>query len=390
MRLIRSFAIATLLLGLAFPATSAPLEPYPIHAILSLTGGAAFTGNAAAVSLRAAEAVINQTGGIRGRPVHFVVEDDQTKPAVAVQLISKLIAQHVTAIIGPRFTATCSAVLPLVSAAGPVQYCLVPSVHPPANSYSFSAGFSSKDSVLAELRYARNRGWHRIALLTSTDATGQDGEQNVRDDLSLRENGKLTLVANEHFNTSDITVAAQLTRIQAAKPDVLFALTTGTPFGQVLKGLSQGGIDTPVLTNSGNVNGPEMEQYAAILPKQLYFSAMVGLVADVARPLPIRRALTQFYEALKAQGVAPDDGYVTAWDPTMIVVDALRHVGPDATAAEIHSYIERLHGFAGINGIYDFRDGSQRGLSIDAVVVVRWDPSNKQWLAVSRPGGLKL
>lgn len=51
---------------------------------------------------------------------------------------------------------------------------------------------------------------------------------------------------------------------------------------------------------------------------------------------------------------------------------------------------EQLHGFAGINGRFDFRDGNQRGLTLDSAIVVRWDGPKKQWVAVSGPGGEKL
>lgn len=76
------------------------------------------------------------------------------------------------------------------------------------------------------------------------------------------------------------------------------------------------------------------------------------------RPGPILEASKQFNAALKAQGVTPDNGYVFAWDPAMLLVDALRHVGTDASATQIRDYLEQLHGFVGINGVYDFRDGT--------------------------------
>jgi hypothetical protein len=40
-----------------------------------------------------------------------------------------------------------------------------------------------------------------------------------------------------------------------------------------------------------------------------------------------------------------------------------------------------------VNGIYDFRDGSQRGISASAVVVDRWDVAKQTFVVVSKPGG---
>ncbi len=389
--MLRAVVVAVLLLaGSSSFAVSAPVEPFRIHAILPLTGAGAALGNAAAVSLEAAESVINQSGGVRGQPVKFVVEDDQTNPAVAVQLANALIDGKTAALLGPFLTATCSAVYPLVSKAGPVQYCLSPQFYPAQGSYSFSSGSASRDSVSGALRYFHQRGWHRVALLTTTEATGQDAERYYREGIALPANADLSVVASEHFSPSSLGVTAQLARIQAAKPDVLYVGATGTPFGQVLHDLAQSGFSVPLLANSGNAAASSLDQFLSVLPKELYFSAPVGLTTNAVGPGPIRVASQRFQTALKGRNVVPESGHVYAWDPAMILVDAFRHLGGAATATQVRDYIEGLHGFVGINGVYDFRDGSQRGLTVNANVIVRFDPATKRFIAVTRPAGFKL
>jgi hypothetical protein len=76
------------------------------------------------------------------------------------------------------------------------------------------------------------------------------------------------------------------------------------------------------------------------------------------------------------------------WDPVLIISDALWHIGPDATAEQLRSYLVQSHGFAGINGLYDFHDGSQRGIGIGAVIIDRWDKDKNDVTAVSRGGGI--
>ena len=71
----------------------------------------------------------------------------------------------------------------------------------------------------------------------------------------------------------------------------------------------------------------------------------------------------------------------------MIVVDALRHLGPDASADQVRSYILGLHGWTGVEGVYDFADREQRGVGENALFIATWDPANKSWIALSRPGG---
>ena len=82
--------------GAAFAAA----PPVDINVILPLTGSAAFLGTQEQRTLLVAESFVNQQGGIRGRPVHFVIADDQSNPTVAVQLTSGVIAKGAAVIIG--------------------------------------------------------------------------------------------------------------------------------------------------------------------------------------------------------------------------------------------------------------------------------------------------
>ena len=74
----------------------------------------------------------------------------------------------------------------------------------------------------------------------------------------------------------------------------------------------------------------------------------------------------------------------------MIVVDALQHLGPNATAQQVRDYIGGLKGFAGINGIYDFTKIPQRGLDVQAAIVTLWSPTAQTWQLVSKPTGIPL
>jgi len=91
---------------------------------------------------------------------------------------------------------------------------------------------------------------------------------------------------------------------------------------------------------------------------------------------------------MKANGLTrPDVAYILAWDPALLVVDAFRHAGPNATADQLRDYLERLHGFAGINGLYDFRDNLNRGIGENNAMMTKWDPQRGTFVAVSKAGG---
>jgi branched-chain amino acid transport system substrate-binding protein len=380
--------IAVLLLLCSVPARSA--EPYTINAILSLTGSGAFLGQDQAAGYALVEQVVNSSGGIDGTQIHFSITDDQSSPQVAAQLASGLIAQHVQVILGSTLVAPCRVIAALVEDNGPFNYCLSNGFQPKTGSYVFSINFSTIDSVGAMIRYFKGRGWTRLAYIVSTDATGQDAETNINAALATAAGTGVQVVAREHFNATDINVAAQMSRIKAANPNVIITWATGSPLGTLLRGVRDAGINLPLGTSAGNLTYAEMKQFDSIMPAELYFSAP-GPMADGAHiDKQVAPAMTAFKAALSKAGVVPQQGYVFAWDSAFATIGALKKLGLGASAAQIRAYLASQHALAGASGIYDFADHPQRGLTISSVYVVRWDRGRNSWVAASEPGGAPL
>ena len=383
--------LAAFAMALALIAPARAEEPVRIDVITPETGGGSFLGSEDKIATAIGKKFINDNGGINGRPVSFTLYDDQSNPQVDVQLLNQILGNSPAVILGPHLVAGCSAILPLLRD-GPVDYCLSPGIHPESGSYAFTSNVSTYDVERVQLRFLRLKGWTRVALITSTDATGQDGERGIDEALKLPENRMIELVDRAHFNPTDVSVAAQIARMSAAKPQAVFIWTSGTPLGTVLNGLSQAGIALPVAISYGNMTFPQMTQYAAFMPKEAYFAAgewpphPPSLKLDPA----VETAQTVFRAAFAEAKNSPDAAATAAWDPMMIVASALRTLGPGATARQLRDHIAALSGFAGINGIYDFTKVPQRGLSEDNAVVTRWMPARKTWEIVSRPGGVPL
>jgi branched-chain amino acid transport system substrate-binding protein len=379
--------LALVLSNAAGPAAAA--DPYAINAILPVTGSGAFLGTEEQAALATVEARVNQDGGINGRQIHFVVADDQSNPRTAVQLAAALVAQHVPIILGSSLSALCSAIVPLVTA-GPVLYCFSPGIRPQPGSFVFSASFSTGDLIAVSLRYLRLRGLDRIALITSTDTTGQEAERSIDAELAKKENADLKIVAREHFNPTDISAAAQMTRIKASGAQVTIAWSTGTPVATLLRSANDAGIETPILTSNGNLTYNQMRQYASFLPKELLFPAGPSYASDEIGDAPTRAAVAFFLAEFNQQGVRPDNGQNLAWDPALLLVSALRALGTNVTSAQLRTYFSSRKNWTGANGSYDFTRVPQRGLGQSGVVIVKWDAPNDTWAGVSHPGGRPL
>ena len=379
------------ILALLLQSVVAPAYAYDINVILPLTGGASFLGKEEQKTLQLAEPVINKAGGIQGQSVHFVFYDDGSNPQTGVQLTSQATAANPAVLLGSSLVGICNAMAPLMQN-GPMMYCFSPGIHPTAGSYVFTSSVSTLDLADATIRYFRLRGWTKIAFMTSADATGQDAERGLNEVVARPENADITVVERAHFNITDVSVAAQIEHIKAAGPQALIAWSTGTPIATVFKGIIQAGLDIPIATTDGNMTYAQMKQYATFLPKQLYIAApeWVQHVGVITLDPEVEKAQKKFFDTFEAAHERPDLAALLAWDPAMIVIDALNHLGAKATAQQVRDYISTLKDYAGINGIYNFAKMPQRGLDVQSAVVTQWSPTKQTWELVSKPTGVPL
>jgi branched-chain amino acid transport system substrate-binding protein len=365
---------------------------YDINVVLPLTGNAAFVGQGQKDTLSALEDQINSAGGIGGTNLNFVFHDDQSQPQLAVQITNQVLGSKPAVVMGSSLVAMCLAMAPLM-ANGPVQYCLSPGIHPKAGSYVFSTSSSSTDQIAAVVRYFRMKGWTKIASLMTTDASGQDGDRSLGEVLQYPENkGTMQLVIREHFNPSDVSVAAQMTRIKGSGAEAIIAWTTGAPAATVFRSMGQEAIDLPVAPTSGNQTFAAMKQWQAFLPKQLILASALYPPHPPSVKLDPRvdNAQQSMYATLKKRGLKADNMVATSWDAGLIVVAALRKLGINATAAQLRQYIEDLTDFPGVDGIYDFKKYPQRGVGPDASTVTSYDAKTASWVWLSQPGGAPL
>jgi branched-chain amino acid transport system substrate-binding protein len=392
-KLIAGLGLAGAVLLAASPVERAAAQtPFDVHVVLALTGGGAFLGQAEQKALQLAEKVVNEGGGIKGTPIRFVFHDDQTSPQVSVQVMNEVLAAKPAVVLGSSLVATCSATGPLMQA-GPVEYCFSPGIHPAAGSYVFTASVSTHDLAIALVRYFRAKGWKKIAIMTSTDASGQDAENNLKEVIGLPENKEMSIVENAHFNPGDVSVTAQIERVKAANPQAMIAWSTGAPVATVFRGIQQAGLDIPIGTTDGNMTYAQMNQFAAFLPKQLYIPSSQWVALEnpkIQQDPAIVKAQQAYYKVFKDAGLQPEVSSELAWEPAMLVIEALRSLGTKATAEQIRNHIAHLKGYASVNGIYDFEKTPQRGLDINNAVVTLWNPQSKMWEPVSKPAGAPL
>lgn len=370
------------------PLPSPAVDPYEINAIVPQTGPTALIGRSYTTTLNVVADIVNRTGGIRGRALKFVIIDGQANPQIAVEFANGMIAHGASLFIGPASTSDCAAVMPLLKN-GPVMLCTSPAISPPAGSYAFALGIPTLASMQVLARYFQARGWHKIGILLTTDATGQDAERVL--DRSVGETAGEAIVDREYFNPTDISISAQATRLRASGAQVIVAWTLGTPFATAMRGLHDAGIDVPIAVSNGSLIYSQLADLHSYLPDNLYFIGIPSAASVAQLPRgPMKTAQQAYIDAFDAVGIRPEIGQDQMWDGAWLAIDAVRKLGFDATAAQVRSYLANLRGWVGIRGTYDFQQFPARGIGGSSLAVARWDPGKNDWVTVSMPGGVPL
>jgi branched-chain amino acid transport system substrate-binding protein len=105
---------ALLATGMMPRAARAQGQPIKIGIVIPLTGATSQFGATMGKAAKAAADDINSAGGVKGRPIEIVIEDDQSNPEAAVRAVRKLIdIDKVVAIGGSYASAVTSAIAPL-------------------------------------------------------------------------------------------------------------------------------------------------------------------------------------------------------------------------------------------------------------------------------------
>lgn len=222
-------------------------------------------------------------------------------------------------------------------------------------------------------------GYKRLGVLIATDASGQQDLKFTTDALALPENRSLQLVAMETFNPTDISVAAQVAKIKAAKPDLLFVWAIGSAFGTALREIYNAGINVPLATSPSNANEEQLTQYKSFLPKTLLTTGSPYQSQRLSNKA-LKTAASEYLDGLQGASVKPNPMQAYAWDPMKITVTALQRLPANATSAQLRDYLETFHDIAGLFGVYDFRSGDQHGLDGSDSRFIVWDGSGSRWI----------
>jgi len=293
--------------------------------------------------------------------LEFVTYDTGSDPQKAVTGFRKLVQQdNVSAVVGLGLTNEASVVAPLAESLKVPLYVLSGSFTPP-NATTFAMPVQIANKVSNEFAELSKRGMKKVALLTTTDATGQ-----IVDSLfpKLAAQNGMTIVGSEHMNTTDVDVTPQLTNIRKANPDLIMAWEIGKPLGVVYNSAQQLGITTPFGVSDGNLAPGFLQSIAKTQPPTVYFQSTKDVFwKDLPASDPQAAAVKKFHDdyvdVIKEE---PGLGSASGYDSVMLLAKAADAAG-SSSRDKLVPALEGLGAVPGVFGTYHLTKQDHVGLT---------------------------
>lgn len=233
MTLMRNL-FAPLLLALV-ALTSAHAQPIKVGVIFPLSGGAGPQGQHLVKSIQSMAALINESGGVLGRPIAIEARDDESTPAVGVSRANELISAGVSVIIEGWNSPVTLAMQPVIARAGILDITAISKADPilsgEGNPLAIRLNSSNSQDGAVVADYLANRlKARRIAFLTQNDAYGNGAQASIEAELK-KLNHTYERVAEEKFPFTQADFRVALTNVRAANPDATLAINASEGLG---------------------------------------------------------------------------------------------------------------------------------------------------------------
>jgi branched-chain amino acid transport system substrate-binding protein len=349
------------LLALLFCAGSLASEPVKIGFFMSMTGRDASFGEASLNGARLAVDTLNSAGGVLGRPIELVVEDDRSLAGESATAAKRLISRdRVVALVGECSSARTLEAAPIAQASG------IPLVTPASTSPRvtqvgdaiFRVCFIDPFQGDVIATFARQRlGLRRAALLVDSTAPYSVGLAEYFSRRFVALGGEI--VASQNYAGADSDFRAQLTAIRTARPDALFLPGYYVAAGLVARQARDLGLHATLLGGDG-FEAPQLLEIGGDALEGAYYSTHFAVENTGA----LSRSFVEAYR--RRYGGLPNGLAALTYDALRLIADAIARAGTTERAS-LRRALASTRDFPGVTGLTTIN--AQRDADKDAAII---------------------
>ena len=330
---------------LALTACSKKEDTIKVGEFASLTGKEAAFGQASHKGTLLAIEEVNASGGVLGKKIELVTEDNQSKAGESATIVKKLISRDkVVAILGEVASSRSLEAAPICQSARIPQ--ISPSSTNPAvtetGDYVFRVCFIDPFQGVVMAKFAKDTlKIRKVALLTSVSSAYSVGLAKYFKERFAADGGVVAI--EQKFSEGDKDFKAQLTAIKAAGVQGLFVPGYYTEAALVCKQAKDLGLHVPIFGGDG-WEAPQLVEIGGAAVEGAYYSTHYS-------PENKSPAVIAFLAKFKQRwnGGTPDAMAALGYDSAMVLVDAIKRAG-STEGARVRDALAATKDYPGITG----------------------------------------
>jgi branched-chain amino acid transport system substrate-binding protein len=351
-----------LALILALTGCTQKSDTIKVGEFASLTGKEAAFGQSSHKGTQLAIEEANAAGGVLGKKLELVTEDNQSKAGESATVVKKLISRDkVVALLGEVASSRSLEAAPICQAARIPQ--ISPSSTNPAvtetGDYIFRVCFIDPFQGVVMAKFAKDTlKVRKVAVLTSVSSAYSVGLAKYFKERFAADGGAVAI--EQKYAEGDKDFKAQLTAIKAAGVEGIFVPGYYTEAALVCKQARDLGLQVPVFGGDG-WEAPQLIEIGGAAMEGTYFSTHYS--AENRTP-----AITAFLEKFRKRfnNETPDAMAALGYDSAMVLIDAIRRAG-STDSAKVRDALAATQGYVGVTGTTNL--DAQRNASKAAVVI---------------------
>jgi len=341
---------SSLLTSFACQSGGSNADKVRIGVFMSLTGSTANFGISSTNGIKLAAEEVNAKGGINGKQIDILVQDDRSDASEAATIVTKFVTQdQVHAILGEVASSRSIAAAPIA------QNAKIPMLTPSSTNpevtkkgnFIFRSCFIDPVQGAAIAQFAaRTLGAKRAAIMVDRKNDYSTGLESVITATFTKMGGQM--VAVQSYQEGDQDFNAQLTSLKGASPEVIFVPGYYNDVGLIAKQARDKGIKVPLLGGDG-WDSVQLYAIGGTALNGSYFSNHYS-------PFDTDPKVQKFVNDYKAHyGTVPDALAATAYDAANIMFDAIKRANSlDGTA--IRDALAATKEFPGVTGNVTFNE----------------------------------
>src|SRR6267142_1540173 len=346
--LLSLLIVASLLTALACQPSGGGGDKVRIGVFMSLTGSTANFGISSVNGIKMAADEVNKAGGINGKQVDLLVQDDRSDASEAATIVTKFVTQdQVHAILGEVASSRSIAAAPIA------QNAKIPMLTPSSTNpevtrkgdYIFRSCFIDPVQGAAIAQFgARTLNAKRAGLMVDRKNDYSTGLEKFISQTFTKLGGQM--VVTQSYQAGDQDFNAQITSIKGANPDVIFVPGYYGDVALFAKQARDKGVTVPLVGG----DGWDAKQLYDIGGKALNGSYFTNHYS----PYDTDPAVVKFVSDYKTlYGAIPDALAATAYDAARIMFDAIKRAN-SLEGKAIRDALAATKDFPGVTGVVTF------------------------------------